>query len=50
MGFCSILTLILVVAKIIGLVTFSWWIVFAPVIISVVIKLILFAISIWAFR
>lgn len=35
MGFCSWLTLILLVAKIFGLLTISWWIVFAPLIIKV---------------
>lgn len=41
MGFCAILSLILVVAKIFSLVTFSWWICLAPFLIAVALKLLL---------
>lgn len=34
LGFSSLLTLVFVVAKLMGLVAWSWWVVFAPVIIS----------------
>jgi uncharacterized protein (DUF2062 family) len=29
-GICSILTIIFVIAKIMGMLTWSWWLVFAP--------------------
>lgn len=46
MGFCAVLSLILIVAKLFSLVTLSWWICLAPVIISVALKLI-FMLVIW---
>lgn len=41
MGFCSILTLILVVLKALGFITFSWWLCFIPIIVSIALKLII---------
>lgn len=41
MGFCSILTLILVVLKAFSVITCSWWICFLPIIISIALKLII---------
>lgn len=35
LGFLNILTLIFVIAKVLGLVTFSWWLVFMPTLIQV---------------
>ena len=45
MGFCAILSLILVIAKIFSLVTFSWWICLAPFLIAVALKFLLLFIA-----
>lgn len=44
MGFCAILSLILVLAKIFSLITLSWWICLAPFLIAVVLKILIIAI------
>ncbi len=36
MGICEVLTIIFVVCKLLGIVTWSWWLVFLPEIIAVV--------------
>lgn len=36
MGFCEILTIIFVVCKLFGVITWSWWLVLLPEIIAVV--------------
>lgn len=41
MGFCAILSLILVLAKIFSLITLSWWICLAPFLIAVAVKILL---------
>ena len=52
MGILNILTIILVIAKLIGIVNFSWFVVLLPTIISIVVKTILVVgaiiLSIWA--
>lgn len=52
LGFLSALTLIFVVAKLFGVITWSWWLVFLPAIISFVIGFILIALvvvaKVWA--
>lgn len=40
-GFLGLLTLIFVIAKLWGIVDWSWWIVFLPIIISIAIGLII---------
>lgn len=40
--FIPALTLIFVVAKLVGLINWSWWLVFTPLIICVVVSLIVF--------
>lgn len=40
LSFLNMLTLIFVIAKVLGLVTFSWWLVFMPTLIQVAIVLI----------
>jgi len=40
LGFLEILTLIFVVSKILAFVTWSWWLVFTPVIFSVLLGLV----------
>lgn len=45
MGFCAILTLILVVAKIFSLITLSWLLCLAPFLISLAIKLLIVLIA-----
>lgn len=45
-SFCAMLSLILVVAKIFSLVTFSWWICLAPAILAFGIKIILWLIMV----
>lgn len=44
MGFCAILSLILVLAKIFSLITLSWWICLAPFLIAVALKILIIAI------
>lgn len=43
MGFTAILTLIFVACKLLGIVTWSWWIVFSPIIIGWVLGIFLIA-------
>ncbi|MDO4301651.1 MAG: transmembrane Fragile-X-F protein [Clostridia bacterium] len=45
MGLCEVLTIIFVICKLLGIVAWSWWIVFLPEIIAVAIYII-----IWIFR
>lgn len=40
-GFLGLLTLVFVVAKILGYITFSWWLVFLPVIAPAVLGILL---------
>lgn len=41
LSFLNILTLVFVIAKILGLVTFSWWLVFLPTLIQLAIVLLM---------
>lgn len=41
MGFCAILSLILVLAKIFSLITLSWWVCLAPFLIAVAVKVLI---------
>ena len=43
-GLSSILTIIFVVAKLFGVIDWSWWLVFAPTIVSVAIGLLFVAV------
>jgi hypothetical protein len=36
MGFCEVLTTIFIVLKLIGVISCSWWAVFAPILIKIV--------------
>ncbi|WP_057766085.1 hypothetical protein [Companilactobacillus tucceti] len=40
LGFLELLTLIFVVAKLLSFITWSWWLVFLPIILKVVLSLI----------
>ena len=40
-GFLGLLTLVFVIAKILGYITFSWWLVFLPVIAPAVLGILL---------
>lgn len=40
LSFLNILTLVFVIAKLLGLVTFSWWLVFMPTLIQVAVVVI----------
>ena len=42
MGFTEILTIIFILLKVFGVISWSWWVVFLPEIIAVVIYLIVF--------
>lgn len=42
MGLLEILTIIFVVLKLVGVITWSWWIVFLPIIISLAVYLLLY--------
>lgn len=44
LGFLNILTLIFVIAKVLGLVTFSWWLVFMPTLIQVAVVMLVFVV------
>lgn len=46
MGICELLTIIFVVCKLIGVITWSWWLVLLPEIIVVVLYIILIIIYI----
>ena len=44
MGFLEILTLIFVIAKVVGAVSWPWWIVFSPLLLSVTVYVIDYAV------
>lgn len=48
LGFLSILTLIFVVAKLFGVITWSWWLVFTPVLIGVGLTILILIIAVIA--
>ena len=43
MGFCEVLTIIFVVCKLLGVITWSWWLVLLPEIIAVVFYVLIFS-------
>lgn len=43
MGICEVLTIIFVVCKLFGVITWSWWLVFLPEIIAMVFYILIFA-------
>ena len=43
MGICEVLTIIFVVCKLFGVITWSWWLVFLPEIIAIVFYILIFA-------
>lgn len=47
-GFLGLLTLIFVIAKIAGYITWSWWLVFSPVFIFLIIVAIIIALAVLA--
>lgn len=47
MGFLEVLTIIFIVLKLIGVITWSWLICFAPLIISLIIYVIIIGFHIW---
>lgn len=44
MGICEILTIIFVVCKLFGVITWSWWLVLLPEIIAIVFYILIFVI------
>lgn len=44
LSFLNMLTLIFVIAKVLGLVTFSWWLVFMPTLIQVAVAMLVFVV------
>lgn len=48
LGFLSILTLIFVIAKLFGLIAWSWWLVFTPVLIGVGLTVLILIIAVIA--
>ena len=44
LSFLNMLTLIFVIAKVLGLVTFSWWLVFMPTLIQVAVVMLMFVV------
>ena len=49
MGILEVLTIIFVVLKLIGVITWSWWIVFLPLIISVGLYVVILTLHVIAF-
>ena len=47
-NFLHLLTLIFVVAKLMGYLTWSWWLVFTPSLISVALLIIILGVAAWA--
>lgn len=45
MGFCEILTIIFIVLKVLDIISWSWWVVFAPEIVALVIYVVFFVLS-----
>lgn len=45
LSFLNMLTLIFVIAKVLGLVTFSWWLVFLPTLIQLAFVLLMFVVA-----
>ena len=45
-GFCGLLTLVFVIAKLGGWIDWSWWLVFTPLIAGIVVSLIILAVII----
>lgn len=50
MGFCEVLTIIFVLLKVFGVVSWSWWIVLLPEIIAVVIYVLFFVLHLCGVR
>lgn len=48
MGFTELLTIIFVLLKVFGVVSWSWWVVFLPEIVGIVLYIILFVIGVYA--
>lgn len=48
MGFTEVLTIIFVLLKVFGVITWSWWIVFAPEIVALVLYVVFFIIGVCA--
>jgi hypothetical protein len=48
MAFLNILTLIFVAAKLFEVITWSWWLVFLPSVVGIVVFLTLFFTAVWA--
>lgn len=48
MGILSVLTIIFVIAKLLGFVAWSWWIVFAPFLIEVLVSVIVLVVGLIA--
>ena len=48
-GLCSLLTIIFVIAKLAGVINWSWWLVFLPSIISVGLSILIFILIIIAY-
>ncbi|MFQ8686722.1 MAG: hypothetical protein ACLT5F_09775 [Anaerotignaceae bacterium] len=46
MGLCEVLTIIFVLCKLLGIITWSWWLVFLPEIIAVAIYIFIWVFSI----
>lgn len=48
MGFTEVLTIIFILLKVFGVISWSWWVVFLPEIIAVALYVVLVIIMIWA--
>lgn len=48
MGFLELLTIIFIVLKLLGIISWSWWLVLLPEIISIALYVIMIAFYIWA--
>ena len=46
MGFCEILTIVFIVLKVLGIISWSWWLVLLPEIIAILFYIVLIALNI----
>ena len=48
LGFFSLLTLLFVAAKLFNVIDWSWWLVFSPMIISIIVAILIASLAVWA--
>lgn len=48
-GFLNLLTVIFVIAKLANVINWSWWLVFSPTIVAVILGLLVFILAVWSY-